>query len=102
MRDTTSEVGLAPMNAWLAMPIEPAARDVIDRVRRSDDVVRVAVMPDVHLATDVCVGTVVATERLVYPSAVGGRYFQKLWTVTTGVQAAFRSPSTNTMPSIRS
>jgi tRNA-splicing ligase RtcB len=29
-------------------------------------------MPDVHLATDVCVGTAIATTRLVYPAAVGG------------------------------
>jgi tRNA-splicing ligase RtcB len=29
-------------------------------------------MPDVHLAADVCVGTAMATTRLVYPSAVGG------------------------------
>ena len=32
----------------------------------------VAVMPDVHAANDVCVGTVMATRDLVYPSAVGG------------------------------
>jgi tRNA-splicing ligase RtcB len=54
------------------MPMEPAARATIDRVRRADDVVHVAVMPDVHLANDVCVGTVMATLRLVYPAAVGG------------------------------
>jgi tRNA-splicing ligase RtcB len=36
------------------------------------DVVYVAVMPDVHLANDVCVGTAMATRRLVYPAAVGG------------------------------
>ena len=29
-------------------------------------------MPDVHPANDVCVGTVMATTRLVYPAAVGG------------------------------
>jgi tRNA-splicing ligase RtcB len=29
-------------------------------------------MPDVHLARDVCVGTAMATRRLVYPAAVGG------------------------------
>ncbi len=29
-------------------------------------------MPDVHLAADVCVGTVMATDRLLYPGAVGG------------------------------
>lgn len=62
----------APLYTWLAMPMEPAARSTIDRVRRAEDVVHVAVMPDVHLANDVCVGTVMATCRLVYPSAVGG------------------------------
>jgi tRNA-splicing ligase RtcB len=54
------------------MPMEPAARAIIDRVRRAEDVVHVAVMPDVHPANDVCVGTVMATRRLVYPGAVGG------------------------------
>jgi tRNA-splicing ligase RtcB len=29
-------------------------------------------MPDVHLCDDVCIGTVLATRRLVYPAAVGG------------------------------
>ena len=29
-------------------------------------------MPDVHLATDVCIGVVVATSHLIYPQAVGG------------------------------
>lgn len=62
----------APINSWLAMPLEPAARDIIERVRRADDVVHVAVMPDVHVANDVCVGTAMATRRLVYPAAVGG------------------------------
>jgi len=63
---------LAPLHTWLAMPMEPAARAIIDRVRRAEDVVHVAVMPDAHPANDVCVGTVMATRRLVYPSAVGG------------------------------
>ena len=62
----------APLASWLAMPMETAARIAIERVRRAADVVRVAVMPDVHLATDVCVGTAMATRRLLYPSAVGG------------------------------
>ena len=34
--------------------------------------VHVAVLPDVHLARDVCVGTAMATVGWVYPSAVGG------------------------------
>ena len=62
----------APLREWLAMPMEASARQAIERVRRAQDVRHVAVLPDVHLASDVCVGTVMATHRLVYPSAVGG------------------------------
>ena len=62
----------APMKAWLATPMEDSAAKALERVRRAEDVAYVAVMPDVHLAADVCVGTAMATTRLVYPSAVGG------------------------------
>ena len=62
----------AALRAWLIEPMEPPVAAVIDRIRRADDVRRVAVMPDVHLAKDVCVGTVLATRRLLYPGAVGG------------------------------
>jgi tRNA-splicing ligase RtcB len=67
-----NETTLAPLHAWLAEPMEPAAKSAIDRLRRTEDVRRIAVMPDVHLATDVCIGTVIATSRLLFPSAVGG------------------------------
>jgi RNA-splicing ligase RtcB len=40
-------------------------------VSEADDVQRIAVMPDVHLAGDVCVGVVLATSTLLYPAAVG-------------------------------
>jgi tRNA-splicing ligase RtcB len=70
MNDSNEQI--APVQTWLAMPMETAERQVIERVRRADDVVHVAVMPDVHLAGDVCVGTAMATRRLLYPSAVGG------------------------------
>ena len=62
----------APVHRWLA---EPAGRDVEKRIERlagADDVRHVAVMPDVHVAGDVCVGTSVATTNLLYPAAVGG------------------------------
>src|SRR5204863_3210692 len=39
---------------------------------RSEGVRRIAVMPDVHLSADVCIGTVVATDGTLYPNAVGG------------------------------
>lgn len=68
----TPKCSPAPMKSWLAMPMETSAHDAIERVRRADDVVHVAVMPDVHLADDVCVGTAMATRRLIYPGAVGG------------------------------
>jgi tRNA-splicing ligase RtcB len=42
------------------------------RLRQAEDVQAIAVMPDVHLAREVCVGTVLATANLVYPGAVGG------------------------------
>ncbi len=64
--------GPATIRSWLAMPIEPAARATIDRISAADDVVHIAVMPDVHVAADVCIGVAIATSRLVYPAAVGG------------------------------
>ena len=62
----------APVKTWLATPMEAAVKQSIERIRHAQDVVRIAVMPDVHLAGDVCVGTAMATSRLIYPSAVGG------------------------------
>ena len=44
----------------------------IERIAAADDVRHIAVMPDVHLSGDVCVGLAVATRRLIYPAAVGG------------------------------
>jgi tRNA-splicing ligase RtcB len=44
----------------------------IERLRRAPDVQQIAVMPDVHLAADVCIGVVVASSHLIYPQAVGG------------------------------
>jgi len=54
---------------------EPPPRDVqgaLERLRHLEDVARIAVMPDVHLAEGVCVGTVVATRTALLPAAVGG------------------------------
>ena len=57
---------------WLAEPLPHDVAAALDRLGRAPDVRRIAVMPDVHLAADVCVGTVLATSRLIYPAAVGG------------------------------
>ncbi len=57
---------------WLAGPLPAEVEASLDRLAGADDVVHVAVMPDVHLGNEVCVGTVVATTRLIYPGAIGG------------------------------
>lgn len=57
---------------WLS---EPLARDVasaLERLAAAPGVQHVAVMPDVHLAEHVCVGTVLGTTEWIYPQAVGG------------------------------
>lgn len=59
------------VKAWLAEPMPSEVFCAIERIARAPDVRHVAVMPDVHLARDVCVGVVVATEDLIYPAAVG-------------------------------
>jgi tRNA-splicing ligase RtcB len=45
---------------------------VLQRLRRTAGVAHIAVMPDVHLASEFCVGTVVASPSLLFPNAVGG------------------------------
>ena len=60
------------VRAWVAEPLSAEVRRAVDRLARAEDVRAVAVMPDVHLATTVCVGCVVATGTLLYPEAVGG------------------------------
>lgn len=57
---------------WLSDPLPSDVKVSLQRIATSDDVRHVAVMPDVHLAGDVCNGTVVATRDLIYPLAVGG------------------------------
>lgn len=67
-----SEAGTAIVRSWLALPLPPDVAAALERLAASDDVRRIAVMPDVHLSADVCVGTVVATGSTLYPNAVGG------------------------------
>ena len=62
----------APLHRWWGPTPPDRVVASIERTRRLDDVQHVAVMPDVHLAHGVCVGTVFATARRLYPGAVGG------------------------------
>ena len=63
---------MAPLRSWLTAPMDRDVSEALDRLRRAPDVQQIAVMPDVHLATDVCIGVVIATSHLIYPQAVGG------------------------------
>jgi len=62
----------AVVGCWAEGALPREVQTAIDRLARSDDVRRIAIMPDVHLAADVCNGTVVATGHTLYPNAVGG------------------------------
>ena len=58
--------------ARLPGPLDAPARAAIDRLAATADVRAVAIMPDAHLAGEVCVGTVVATRSTLLPEAIGG------------------------------
>ena len=49
----------APLRAWLAEPLPRDVRLALGRLRAAEDVQQIAIMPDVHLARGVCIGTVV-------------------------------------------
>jgi tRNA-splicing ligase RtcB len=76
------------MESWLVAPMDEAVSKAIRRLRRAPDVQRVAVMPDVHLAEDVCVGVAVATTELLYPQAVGGDIGCGMLAIPLAVEAA--------------
>ena len=57
---------------WTHEPPSQEVRAALERLARDEDVHRVAVMPDVHLAGEVCVGVAVATKSTLVPAAVGG------------------------------
>src|SRR5215469_8951125 len=67
-----NEPSIVPVRTWLSAPMDYDVSEAIERLRRAPDVQKIAVMPDVHLASDVCIGVAVATSNLIYPQAVGG------------------------------
>lgn len=60
------------VQSWLAEPPAPEVREALARLGRGSDVARVAVMPDVHLSAEVCVGVALGTRSTLIPAAVGG------------------------------
>lgn len=70
---------------WLVERPPPEVQRSINRLARAPDVAAIAVMPDVHLSGDVCVGLAVATNGAIYPQAVGGDIGCGMTTVSLGV-----------------
>ena len=88
-----SETLLAPVRTWLAAPMDHDVSEAIERLGRAPDVHQIAVMPDVHLSADVCIGVAVATSHLIYPQAVGGDIGCGMLAVGLDVDtAALRNP----------
>lgn len=63
---------MTTLHAWLPGTLDLMMERAVGRLRREVHVDHVALMPDAHLAADVCVGTVVASATHLYPDAVGG------------------------------
>lgn len=62
----------APIEYFVSAPPPADVQASLGLWRRAPGVRAIAVMPDVHLARDVCIGTVIATDATLYPAAVGG------------------------------
>ena len=63
---------MSARHEWLIEPLPTDVAKALKRLERAPGVKRIAVMPDVHLAKEVCIGTVLATDHWIYPAAVGG------------------------------
>lgn len=62
----------ASLRVWSAGPLPADVVKSAERLSQIEDVRHVILLPDVHLAKEVCVGAVIATRQLIYPAAVGG------------------------------
>ena len=61
----------AKVRSWLEEPLPEDVAQSIVSLAQLDDVQQIAVMPDAHLAKEVCVGLAVGTRSHIYPAAVG-------------------------------
>src|SRR5689334_17176040 len=60
------------VHLWHDGPPPEGVKAAAQRLADSEGVRHVALMPDAHLADDVCIGTAVGTRDTLYPNAVGG------------------------------
>ena len=83
-----SDSSMAPLRSWLAAPLDRDVSEALERLRCAPGVQQIAVMPDVHLASEVCIGVVIATYNLIYPQAVGGDIGCGMLAVAVDLEAA--------------
>lgn len=60
------------ISQWLTRGLPRDVQRRVWRMSQCEDVARIAIMPDVHIAKEYCVGTVVATRSRIMPQAIGG------------------------------
>lgn len=60
------------VRSWLCGKPDAETIGAITGLLKLPDLQRLAIMPDVHPAADVCVGAVVATSETLYPGVIGG------------------------------
>lgn len=62
----------AVVHQWIAGRLDDDVQASLGRLAAGDDIAHIAVMPDAHLAWDVCIGVVLGARSRLYPQAVGG------------------------------
>lgn len=77
----------AEIRSWLPERPDPLLTAALTRLASTEDVRIIAVMPDAHVAEEVCVGTVTASSTRLFPAAVGGDIGCGVAAVPLGVHA---------------
>jgi len=62
----------ATLHQWLAESLPGDVADLVGRLKGVPEIGHMAIMPDVHMAGEFCVGTVLASAETLFPGAVGG------------------------------
>lgn len=77
----------ATFRHWMSESLTKDLSQQIEKLRHAEGIEHIRLMPDGHLANDVCVGSVIATSNIIYPSAVGGDIGCGMLSVPLGVNA---------------
>ncbi len=67
MSDTNTKI-----KYFVGHPLDNKIKDNLNEVANIKYVQEMAVMPDIHWAGDICVGTVISTKEVIIPQAIGG------------------------------